>query len=811
MPYPRPARCRSPGCRLSPSGRACTVAGGEGNGFVKRFRRAAGKRGALGEVLCAALIVVCVAAPAASASGQLLVFNGNRAFNDTYSETFFSFAQAATRTPVTTTSLPADLSPNACVLLPANSATFDAGQKATLASYLNGGGTIIAMGENGRFASGPAATQTMNDLAASLGVAVSGSPFAAVDPDYRTTTRIQASPYTDGVAKLGYAYTSLIQVSSPAKLLVSTNQGNQPFLAVQDFGTGKFVYSGDGNIFSDLIGAYSVDDNARFAKNLCGDIRPPDITIVTPPQGGRYQPDAAVNASWFCTDGDSGIDTTAFTNGPLTGTVSGLPIDTAGTAGGVTTKTFAVTCTDVAGNSATKQHQYVVDDRPPTVQIAIPGTGPYTLGSTVPASWECSDPDNDVLTRSYVNGPLSGTVTGGAIDTSSKGLKSFTVTCTDMVGNSATQTVQYTVPNSPPVASISAPASGARFKPGQAFNATWACNDPDGPADIATRAFVNMSLSGSLSGLPIDTSVPGTSLVSKTFDVTCTDVENLTGTASATYLVDPNPPIVTIVVPLDGGVYERGTVAPASWACADPDGAGDIDPNPAKTFATKPVGLPIDTGGLGLKSFTATCADLTGWSTSKTVQYTVVDTHPPAVTITIPKDGATYDQGQVVSPSYACTDPDGFDDVKSCVREGGATGPADTSRPGSQTFTVIGEDFAGNRATKSVTYTVRAKTGTPSKNAVSGSGTPAAAKVCKSRRQFRIRVKKLRGGVRAVSATVFVNGKKTTTRRGKRITATVTLKGLRKGTYNVKINVRYSNGRVLSYTRRFKTCTPKGR
>ena len=115
---------------------------------------------------------------------------------------------------------------------------------------------------------------------------------------------------------------------------------------------------------------------------------------------------------------------------------------------------------------------------------------------------------------------------------------------------------------------------------------------------------------------------------------------------------------MTIAVPLDGGVYERGSNVPASWACIDLDGAGDIDPNPTKTFATRPVGLPIDTGGLGLKSFTATCADLTGYSVSKTVSYTIIDSSPPVVTIAVPKDGATYDQGQVVSPSYACTDPD---------------------------------------------------------------------------------------------------------------------------------------------------------
>ena len=121
------------------------------------------------------------------------------------------------------------------------------------------------------------------------------------------------------------------------------------------------------------------------------------------------------------------------------------------------------------------------------------------------------------------------------------------------------------------------------------------------------------------------------------------------------------------------------------------------------------------------------------------------------------------------------------------------------------------EDLAGNKATKTVHYTVKGKAGLPRGPAVSPSTSKTTTKVCTSRRQFRIRVKKLKGGVKAVSATVFVNGKKTLTRKGKRVTAIVTLKGLKKGQYKVKINVKYSDGRVLSYTRKFKTCTPKGK
>ncbi len=117
----------------------------------------------------------------------------------------------------------------------------------------------------------------------------------------------------------------------------------------------------------------------------------------------------------------------------------------------------------------------------------------------------------------------------------------------------------------------------------------------------------------------------------------------------------------------------------------------------------------------------------------------------------------------------------------------------DTSKGGTFAFTVNAEDLAGNKATKTVHYTVKAKAGRrPARRCRRRARTK---KVCTSRRQFKIRVKKLKGGVHAVSATVFVNGKKTLTRKGKRVTATVTLKGLKKGQYKVKINVKYSNGK----------------
>ncbi len=82
---------------------------------------------------------------------------------------------------------------------------------------------------------------------------------------------------------------------------------------------------------------------------------------------------------------------------------------------------------------------------------------------------------------------------------------------------------------------------------------------------------------------------------------------------------------------------------------------------------------------------------------------------------------------------------------------------------------------------------------------------------CVSRRAFRIRVKKLKGGEGIRSATVFVNGKRVKVVRGKRLRAPVVLTGLPKGRFKVKITAVTLAGRKVSDTRTYRTCTKKPR
>jgi uncharacterized repeat protein (TIGR01451 family) len=80
------------------------------------------------------------------------------------------------------------------------------------------------------------------------------------------------------------------------------------------------------------------------------------------------------------------------------------------------------------------------DREPPVISITSPAANAiYQLNAIVGASYTCTDRQSTVFT---CQGPVA---RGSTIDTSSAGLKSFTVTSTDVLGNSSSATVMYSV------------------------------------------------------------------------------------------------------------------------------------------------------------------------------------------------------------------------------------------------------------------------------------------------------------------------------------------------------------------------------
>jgi len=137
--------------------------------------------------------------------------------------------------------------------------------------------------------------------------------------------------------------------------------------------------------------------------------------------------------------------------------VGAQSIPTTTVAGGSTTLTINAQGTttinfharDNAGNVEVVQSLTVrVDKAPPTITITAPVNTLYALNQAVTAGYSCGDSVSGLVA-------CTGNVPAGEnIDTSTTGTHNFTVTATDVAGNSSTTTVNYRVANSNPTYNV---------------------------------------------------------------------------------------------------------------------------------------------------------------------------------------------------------------------------------------------------------------------------------------------------------------------------------------------------------------------
>jgi hypothetical protein len=209
----------------------------------------------------------------------------------------------------------------------------------------------------------------------------------------------------------------------------------------------------------------------RGAAATAADTDAPTIALTTPTDGAVIARGAVVAAEYGCADtGGSGLAACA-------GDVpSGSPIDTAA----LGPHTFTVHAEDGAGNVADVQHGYtVVDATSPTVTLTTPPAGAvYTLNQPVSASYACADEAGG----SGVGSCVGDVANGGAVDTSTAGPHTFTVTAADGAGNTTTVQNGYTVAadTTAPTIALTSPVEGATYTLKQVVRAAYGCADTGG-------------------------------------------------------------------------------------------------------------------------------------------------------------------------------------------------------------------------------------------------------------------------------------------------------------------------------------------
>ena len=244
----------------------------------------------------------------------------------------------------------------------------------------------------------------------------------------------------------------------------------------------------------------------------------------------------------------------------------------------------------------------------------------------------------------------------------------------------------------PPVVDLRSPADDAHVKQGAEVVVDFSCSDEGGSGLASCEG---TTADGEL----LDTSELGDVSVT----VTARDhAGNETSVTHTVTVVDETAPTVTIATPQDGAVYKRGEQVAANYSCADEPGGSGID----TCVGDVANGAGVDTSTLGQHTFTVNATDRAGNTGSRSVTYTVVDATAPEIALSTPSSGAVYGLGEQVAASYSCTDEPGGSGLASCVGTVANGASVDTSSVGEKSFKVEATDNAGNKSSKSVTYTV---------------------------------------------------------------------------------------------------------
>ncbi len=252
-----------------------------------------------------------------------------------------------------------------------------------------------------------------------------------------------------------------------------------------------------------------------------------------------------------------------------------------------------------------------------------------------------------------------------------EGAQQVSATCTDLAGNTSSDSVSVKVDTSDPTVTISTPVDGASYQAHQHVTVDYDCADALSGIDTCTGTVAN--------GSALDTSSVG----AHTFTVIATDLAGNTTTTTVHYTVTPGAAATITATAGDGQAAKVGTTFTTALAATVAD--ADANPVPAAVVTwTVTSGSATFPGGQATATATtdangmATAADLTAGPTGGPV---TVQASTPGVA-----DPATYQLTVQQPPAITSDDTVAFTE----------------GRPGTFTITTTGYPIPAITATSAV-------------------------------------------------------------------------------------------------------------